>query len=243
MPGSASCLAAKNPAGYALRREVRSRYPMNSIPDGSPPGASDVGLRRMGCNGRRHHRYQLEMRIWSCCCSEPFVPAEKRARFTALEPDALAAAHKSGIYHRDMKPANAILGVRGCKIVDFGIAKIAGVDLTVNGVRMGTPAYMAPERLSGNQADARADIWALGVTLYELLSGTRPFSADRWIPCCTRSATGAPNRWRSVSINCSRPSMRSRPALPEYARSVRRSGAPAATVRRGADRCDRRNKP
>jgi serine/threonine-protein kinase len=97
---------------------------------------------------------------------------------------ALAHAHTSGITHRDLKPENVMRTRDGqLKIVDFGLARIetpAGdrdAFLTQPGAFMGTPAYMSPEQLNGQRADARADVWAFGVLLYEYASGAHPFEA------------------------------------------------------------------
>jgi predicted Ser/Thr protein kinase len=90
----------------------------------------------------------------------------------------LAAAHELGVVHRDLKPENVMIASDGrVKVVDFGIASIDGPGrgITRTGVVLGTPGYMAPEQVSGQGADARSDVFALGVLLYEMLSGRPPF--------------------------------------------------------------------
>jgi serine/threonine protein kinase len=93
---------------------------------------------------------------------------------------AVAAAHGAGVLHRDIKPGNVLLAADGSvKVADFGIAKIADdVDATTTGVVLGTPAYLAPERLAGHPATPASDIFGVGVVLYELLSGHCPFPGD-----------------------------------------------------------------
>src|SRR5436190_6269867 len=102
--------------------------------------------------------------------------------------DAVAAAHQRGITHRDLKPSNVMVTVEGrVKVLDFGLAKLLDDDstqlhglapdnLTREGSIVGTLAYMSPERLQGKVADARADVFALGVLLYEMATGARPFN-------------------------------------------------------------------
>ncbi len=94
--------------------------------------------------------------------------------------DALGAAHASGLVHRDVKPANILLSADGRVLVaDFGIAKAAeGADLTGDGSMVGTAKYLAPEQVEGGPVDGRTDLYALGVVLYEALTGTPPFTAD-----------------------------------------------------------------
>jgi hypothetical protein len=91
---------------------------------------------------------------------------------------ALASAHAAGVVHRDVKPGNILIGEDGCaKVADFGIAKSAEVaaDVTGTGMLIGTPAYLAPERLDGRPATPQSDLYSLGVVLYEALTGTKPY--------------------------------------------------------------------
>lgn len=94
----------------------------------------------------------------------------------------LQAAHRAGIVHRDLKPANAIiLPDGGVRILDFGVARVADVTLTTSPGALGTVSYMAPEQVRGERLDGRADLWALGVLLYEMLTGRRPFEGEHEI--------------------------------------------------------------
>ena len=95
--------------------------------------------------------------------------------------DALDYAHGQGIVHRDIKPSNILLdGFGRVKVADFGIAKMAGqsTELTMAGSVMGSPQYLSPEQIRGEELDGRSDIFSLGVVLYEILSGKRPFEGE-----------------------------------------------------------------
>ena len=108
------------------------------------------------------------------------VPIEDAIAISLQICSGLHAAHTHDIVHRDIKPANIIITTDNIvKILDFGVAKINGVNLTSTGVSLGTVAYMSPEQLEGKAIDARTDIWAVGVLLYEMLIGTRPFIGDQ----------------------------------------------------------------
>lgn len=104
------------------------------------------------------------------------------AQLTGQIASALDYAHKRGIIHRDLKPQNVLLDEQGNAILtDFGIAKLLQPDataLTQTGMVMGTPTYMAPEVWQGLTVDARADVYSLGIMLYEMLTGTPPYSAE-----------------------------------------------------------------
>jgi hypothetical protein len=118
----------------------------------------------------------------------PRIDRARCVRITAAVCDVLAEAHAAGIVHRDIKPSNVFLhqgkGEEMVKVIDFGIAKLtdesAGDDartVTIAGHLVGTPEYMAPERVSGEPYDGRADVYAVGVMLYEMLTGQLPFQS------------------------------------------------------------------
>jgi photosystem II stability/assembly factor-like uncharacterized protein len=106
----------------------------------------------------------------------------ERTREIALDLcDALVRAHRLNIIHRDLKPENVLLAEDGLpRLTDFGVARLAGKStfLTATGVQVGTPLYMSPEAWEGKQLDAQTDLWSLGVMLFEMLSGSVPFSGD-----------------------------------------------------------------
>ena len=106
------------------------------------------------------------------------LPVTDAIACAAQVADGLAHAHAAGVIHRDIKPANLMFAGDGSlKILDFGIAKIAGEKLTRTGLVLGTLAYMSPEQAAGGTLDHRTDLWALGVVFHEMLTGRPPFSA------------------------------------------------------------------
>jgi serine/threonine-protein kinase len=126
----------------------------------------------------------------------------ERVRSVALQVlAALNAAHRAGLVHRDIKPGNILEGESGqWKVADFGIAKsleLADGDLTSVGLVLGTPAYLAPERLGGTPATVASDLYAVGVVLYECLAGRPPFEADNPLALATLVSTQRPEPVRA----------------------------------------------
>jgi serine/threonine-protein kinase len=119
--------------------------------------------------------------ISSLIKKQQFTPAAI-ADFGARMAEALDYAHKKGIIHRDVKPSNILCTTEGkLKITDFGIAHIedpSGVEETQAGEILGTPAYMSPEQVLGRAVDGRSDLFSLGIILYEMATGTRPFQGQ-----------------------------------------------------------------
>ena len=128
------------------------------------------------------------------------VPADRLVNILIQAGHGLAAAHAKGIVHRDMKPENIFVTHDASgdipKLLDFGIAKVAGNDgqnnLTRTGTIFGTPFYMAPEQALGNPVDARTDIYAMGVIMYECFAGSLPFQGESFMGILTQHITTEP---------------------------------------------------
>ncbi len=130
------------------------------------------------------------------------LPPARSADIAAQVADALAAAHARGLVHRDVKPSNVLVQLDGrVKVTDFGIAKAADQpadELTRSGSVMGTARYLAPEQLEGQPVDERADVYSLGLVLYEMLCGHPPFGADTEIATAVARLTAPPPRIADV---------------------------------------------
>ena len=108
------------------------------------------------------------------------LPWPEATRITRAVLDALDHAHESGVIHRDIKPANVMITRAGrVKVMDFGIARLVGAQRqTRTGAAVGTPSYMSPEQLLGQEVDGRTDVYAVGTLLYELTTGHLPFEVE-----------------------------------------------------------------
>jgi serine/threonine-protein kinase len=130
------------------------------------------------------------------------VPPGRAAAVGVAVAEALAHAHEQGIIHRDLKPDNVFLARRAkgreiVKVLDFGLAKLAsdsalGPSITRDGTVFGTPEYMAPEQAEGEKLDGRIDLYALGVILYQLVTGEVPFKSPNFVALLTKQVTEAP---------------------------------------------------
>jgi hypothetical protein len=167
-------VAASSPMRERLRREARAAATISH-----PAVATVYALEEIDGHLYIASEYVPGVTLASEIAKGPI--AEPLARSIAFEvASALAAAHAAGVVHRDLKPDNVLLNGTGVKVVDFGIAHIEAPEatrLTRAGAMLGTPAYMAPEQLLGGPVDARADIYAFGVMLSEMLTGRHPLQS------------------------------------------------------------------
>lgn len=139
------------------------------------------------------------------------LPAPRVLALVARVADALDYAHKQNVVHRDIKPANIMFNKETdeLKITDFGIARLTDTSRTKTGIVLGTPSFMSPEQLEGRPLDGRSDLFSLGITLYQLLTGQLPFRADSMTRLMHKIATEDHVPLRSL-----------RPELPEFADQI-----------------------
>jgi serine/threonine-protein kinase len=113
------------------------------------------------------------------CKKKNLLPVKRTMEIVTKISEALDYAHSQNVVHRDIKPANIMVMPDGTvKVTDFGIAKITTSAKTQTGIVLGTPSYMSPEQLSGTKVDGRSDLFSLGVVLFEMLTGERPFQGE-----------------------------------------------------------------
>ncbi len=118
-----------------------------------------------------------DLKEW--CRKDHLLPVKRVLEIVAMVAEALDYAHSQDVVHRDIKPANIMLQKDGTvKVTDFGIARITTSSKTQAGMMLGTPSYMSPEQLASNKVDGRSDVFSLGVVLFELLTGEKPFVSE-----------------------------------------------------------------
>ena len=136
---------------------------------------------------------------------EKKLPLATALQLTQEIAEALDYAHAQGVIHRDIKPGNILITEDGhAKIADFGIAKLNLAHFTLPGRVLGTPAYMAPEQLSGEGADGRSDLFSLGVILYAMVVGHSPFQGDSATTVCFKVANREPVHPSALDLNLPR---------------------------------------
>jgi tRNA A-37 threonylcarbamoyl transferase component Bud32 len=139
---------------------------------------------------------------------------------------ALGAIHRAGVVHRDFKPGNVLLGIDGPRVIDFGISRLLGTSATTNLIPMGTPAYLPPERIKGEQAGPAADLWAWGLTVAYTATGRHAYTADTHQEVLARVLYGKPDlgaltgRLREIVEACLAPEPGDRPDAEEVLRRL-----------------------
>ncbi|MGN9779018.1 serine/threonine-protein kinase [Micromonospora sp. H33] len=175
----------------------------------------------------------LELRL-----TEGPLPWAEAVEIGAQVADALAAARRLGIVHRDITPANVMMTRTGAKVLDFGIAtRIGAPDEDEDGGTFGTPAYVAPERLDGAPAQPATDVYSLGVLLHEALTGRVPYPADTWeqlsaaltegVPPTLTDVPGLPPEVARICLRCLARDPAARPTARQVATVLRDQLLPA----------------
>ncbi|MEU4833347.1 protein kinase [Streptosporangium sp. NPDC023615] len=181
----------------------------------------------------------LDGRPLSDRIAEGPLPWEEAALIAARLATVLAVAHERGIVHRDVTAENVLLTSTGAKLLDFGIAAFIGEDGDDRASDYGTPPYVAPERLTGTVADPASDVYALGVLLFEMLTGAPPYPERTWEeienvrregPPPVAEAPGMPARIGALCQSCLLERPEARPRAQEVADGLKRAMAPPRPV-------------
>jgi serine/threonine protein kinase len=178
------------------RGEARERFLREARVVGQISHPSIVALHDMGIEESSSTPYLVmdlvEGQSLEQILAKGSLPFPRACSWSAEVAMALAVAHRKGIIHGDVKPANILIAADGrVKLTDFGMARLASHD-TLSAPLLGTPAYWCPEQILGKAQDARSDLFSLGVVLYEMLTGLRPFDADSLQAVCGRVLSSSP---------------------------------------------------
>lgn len=188
--------------------EARQRFIQEARVVGQLSHPAIITLHDMGIDEATHTPYlvmeYLEGQPLDRILDKRSVPFSKACAWTAEVASALGVAHRKGVIHGDVKPANMLITDDGrVKLMDFGMARLASFDGKATPLA-GTPAYWCPEQIVGKPQDARSDLFSLGIVLYELVTGHRPFDADSLQGICSRVLSSTPlppsNANRSVPV-------------------------------------------
>jgi predicted Ser/Thr protein kinase len=210
------------PAAVAMQPELRERLRREARAAATishPAVAVVYALEELGDHLFMASEYVQGQTLRNVIATGP-LPAERARAIAADIAGALAAAHQAGVIHRDLKPENVLIkGDGSVKVVDFGIAQVEGSDvsrLTRTGFALGTPAYMAPEQLLGGTVDPRADVYAWGVVLSEMLNGRHPLD---------QTTTSAPDKpttgpLKTIISRCLQPDPTARPTARELVQAL-----------------------
>ena len=176
--------------------EARQRFIQEARVVGQLSHASIITLHDMGIDEATQTPYlvmeYLEGQALDRILEKGSIPFPKACAWAAEVASALAVAHRKGVIHGDVKPANMLITDDGrVKLMDFGMARLASRDSAATPLA-GTPAYWCPEQIVGKPQDGRSDIFSLGVVLYEMVTGKRPFDADSLQGICGRVLSSTP---------------------------------------------------
>lgn len=189
-------VAIKLFAKELARGEARQRFLQEARVVGQLSHPSIMTLHDMGIEEATQTPYLvmefLEGQPLDRILEKGSIPYPRACAIVAEVACALAAAHRKGVIHGDVKPANVLITDDGrVKLMDFGMARLASHD-SGSSPLLGTPAYWCPEQILGKPQDSRSDIFSLGVVLYELVTGKRPFDAESLQAICSRVLSSTP---------------------------------------------------
>ncbi len=204
-------VAVKTVSMWGQDREEETDFRMRFLNEAQAAGrlhhAGIVSIFDVGENPENHDQYIVLEYVAGeslnrMLAREKKLPLAKALKFAEEIAEALDYAHVQGVVHRDIKPGNILVTEDGhAKIADFGIAKLNLAHFTVPGRVMGTPAYMAPEQLSGEGVDGRSDLFSLGVILYAMVTGHSPFQGNSATTVCFKVANREPVAASAFDLN------------------------------------------